>query len=76
MESFDYRHRKVTVNNADAQIEEDGTLRIICASRDPGIGNWIDTCGHTQGTALLRWSNASENPLPRARVIKLKELEQ
>ena len=75
MESFDYRHRKVTVNNADAVLEPDGSLKIVCAARDPAVGNWIDTCGHAQGTALLRWSHAKENPLPRARVVKLEELE-
>jgi hypothetical protein len=49
-------------------------VRIIAAARDPGIGNWLDTSGHSVGTALLRWAGASEHPLPRTRIVKLADL--
>ena len=74
MESLDYRFRQISVNKQSARLEPDGRLRIICAARDPGIGNWIDTCGHKEGTALLRWAGAHEHPLPQARIVKLEEL--
>lgn len=74
MESLDYRFRQISVNKHSARLEPDGSLRIICAARDPGVGNWIDTCGHKEGTALLRWAGASEYPLPSARIVKLEEL--
>jgi hypothetical protein len=75
MESLDYRFRQISVNKQSARLEPDGSLRIICAARDPGIGNWIDTCGHKEGTALLRWAGAHEHPLPQARIVKLEELQ-
>jgi hypothetical protein len=62
------------VNKHSARYEADGSIRIICAASDPGIGNWIDTSGHTEGTALLRWAGATEHPLPAARIVKLKDL--
>ena len=74
MESLDYRFAQVTVNKHSAKLEPDGSLRIIVSSRDPGVGNWIDTCGHREGTALLRWQDASENPIPETRVVKLEEV--
>jgi len=74
MESFDYRHRQITVNKHSAKLESDGSLRIICAARDPGVGNWIDSCGHVKGTALLRWQDADENPLPTTRIVKREEV--
>ena len=74
MESLDYRFRQITVNKHSARYEADGSIRIICAASDPGIGNWIDTSGHTEGTALLRWAGATEHPLPAARIVKLKDL--
>lgn len=74
MESLDYRFRQISVNKHSARLEPDGSVRIICSARDPGVGNWIDTCGHKEGTALLRWAGASEYPLPRARIVKLEEL--
>lgn len=74
MESLEYRFAQVTVNKHSARLEPDGSLRIIVAPRNPGIGNWIDTCGHSEGTALLRWQNATENPMPAARIVKLEEI--
>ncbi|MGB5076217.1 MAG: hypothetical protein WBO17_01900 [Sphingorhabdus sp.] len=75
MESLDYRFRRISVNKHSAKPEPDGTIRIICAAQDPGVANWIDTCGHTEGTALLRWGGATEHPLPRAWIVKLEELQ-
>ena len=74
MESLDYRFAQITVNKHSAKLETDGSLRIIVATNDPGVGNWIDTCGHSEGTALLRWSDASENPVPNTKVVKLEEI--
>jgi hypothetical protein len=71
MESLDAA-RKVTVNKHTATLD-DGRLTIVVAPRDPGWGNWIDTCGHTSGTALLRWLGADDHPIPECRVIDLKE---
>lgn len=78
MESLDYRFRQITVNKHSAKLEPDGSVKIICAARDPGpragTANWIDTSGHTEGTALLRWAGATEHPLPAARIVKLEDL--
>jgi hypothetical protein len=74
MESFDYRFREIWVNKHSARYQPDGSVRIVCAARDPGCDNWIDTCGHAEGTALLRWAGADEHPLPRTRVVKLEDL--
>jgi hypothetical protein len=74
MESLDYRFLPVTVNKHTARLEADGRLMIVVAAEDPGFGNWMDTAGHGEGTALLRWVGASEHPLPAARVVKLAEL--
>ena len=80
MESFDYRFRQITVNKHSAKTGPDGSVRIICAAHDPKLNtrsyNWIDTCGHREGTALLRWAGAHAHPLPTARLVKLTELEQ
>ena len=70
MESLDHAHR-VTVNKHTAVLGDDGTLTIVVADRDPGWGNWIDTTGHTSGTALLRWLGADHHPIPRCTVVPL-----
>jgi hypothetical protein len=74
MESLDHRGR-VTVNKRTARLDPDGRLTLVVADRDPGTGNWIDTCGHRCGTALLRWLGADTHPIPTCRVVSLTELE-
>ena len=73
MESLDH-DRRITVNKHPAALDPDGRLTVVVAERDPGAPNWIDTCGHESGTALLRWLGATRHPLPTCRVVKLEEL--
>ena len=61
MESLDHGHR-ITVNKHTAPAGRRRPLTIVVADPDPGVGNWIDTAGHTSGTALLRWLGADRAP--------------
>jgi hypothetical protein len=70
MESMDWE-RRITVNKHTARLDDDGRLVLVVADKDPGWGNWIDTSGHTNGTALLRWVGADRHPLPTCRVVDL-----
>ncbi|SDM13965.1 Protein of unknown function [Lentzea albidocapillata subsp. violacea] len=72
MESLDH-HRRITVNKHTASLSGD-RLTIVVAAEDPGAGNWIDTCGHSSGTALLRWLGAAVHPIPKCRVVPLEEV--
>lgn len=76
MESLDHR-RATTVNKHTAKLDGD-RLTIVVAAEDPGLnhgaGNWIDTCGHSSGTALLRWLGADRHPIPTCRVAPLDSL--
>lgn len=70
MESMDH-DRRITVNKHTARLGDDGRLTLVVAARDPGWGNWIDTTGHSSGTALLRWVGAEQHPLPTCRVVDI-----
>lgn len=74
MESLDYRYHRIDVNHAGAKYEPDGSIRLIVAARDPGIGNWIDTAGHEHGTMCLRWIRATTHPTPQTKVVQLVEI--
>lgn len=71
MESLDYRYHRIHVNGHGARLNDDGTLTLVIADRDPGFGNWIDTAGHDRGTMLLRWTGATDHPVPQTRIIRL-----
>ena len=71
MESLDYRHYQIAVNHHGATLEADGSVKLCVAAHDPGYGNWLDTCGHDQGTMCLRWVRAEAHPEPTTRLVKI-----
>jgi hypothetical protein len=74
MESLDYRYLPACWNKHTAKYNADGSVTFVIAARDPGVGNYMDTAGHTCGSMLLRWTRAKTYPLPRCRVVKLSTL--
>jgi hypothetical protein len=74
MESLDYRYSPISVNKFQARYEADGRVKIVVAARDIGIGNFIDTAGHSEGTMTMRWVHGKTHPLPNCKVVKLNEL--
>jgi hypothetical protein len=72
MESLDYRTRpNVWTNSKKARLDADGSLTLVISPKDLGFGTWIDTAGHLNGTALLRWINAETHPVPTAEIISI-----
>ena len=74
LESLDYRYYRIHLNPFTAQLRGDGSVRVVVAHSDPGVENWLDTCGHAQGTMCWRWVGAVDPPEPRTRVVRLAEL--
>jgi len=73
MESLDYRYFTICINKASAIYEPDGSVRVTVAHHDPGTPNWINTCGHNEGTMLWRWyrlAAGSEAVEPSCSIIK------
>ena len=75
MESLDYRYHTIHTNKRLARYEDDGSVRLVVAHRDPGLPNWLETAGHTSGTMCFRWIKASEHPEPGTRIVNMSELE-
>ena len=44
---------------------------MVVAHEDPGVPNWLDTCGHREGHLALRWVEAEHHPVPKAEVVDL-----
>ncbi len=71
MESLDYLHHRIHVNCHGAQRNEDGSVTIVIAHRDPGHANWLTTAGHRLGTSLFRLIGAQGAPARiETRVVK------
>ena len=54
---FDFPVRRPMV-----QLDSEGVFRAVISHTDPGVPNWLDTAGHTQGIRSLR----PTVPKPRA----------
>jgi hypothetical protein len=74
LESFDYRYFPVHLNKGTAHYNTDGSVRVVISKQAVNAENWLDTCGHNEGTLCLRWVRAVEHPQPQVRVIKLSDL--
>ena len=72
MESYEYRQRHVCTNDQLAARNADGSWTIVIAHRDPGLPNWLDTGGRSEGYALIRWVlPATLPPNPDCELIDL-----
>ena len=61
-ETNDYRYRHTGINGHTAVLEESGELIAVVAHEDPGVPNWLDPSGHTEGMIGRRWMFAASAP--------------
>jgi hypothetical protein len=73
-ESFDYTYRQSSLNGHQARLDADGKFRGVISQVDPGVPNWIDTAGHSEGMLTPRFLLADKPPEQSYRVVKLAEL--
>ena len=77
MESLDYASHQSSLNHRTAHVDADGRVRYVISLRDPGVQNWLDTAGWTEGSLCARWTYCSEYPSGiSARLVRLDELDE
>lgn len=60
--SLDYVNHQTSLNAHQAQVDPDGTIRLVVSERNPGVTNWIETVGHSRGYVQFRWQRV-DRPL-------------
>lgn len=73
-QSLDWVNRQSSLNGHQATISADGVFRAVISHRDPGIANWLDTTGATQGCITYRWNQADSNPVPTLELVPFNDL--
>ncbi|MCU0271952.1 MAG: hypothetical protein MUE34_01850 [Acidimicrobiales bacterium] len=63
-QSIDTRAHRSVLNHCGMVADADGVVRVVVAHRDPGVPNWLDAGGRTQGTVFWRFLLAEEQPGP------------
>ena len=68
-QSLDYASRQSSLNGHQAESDADGVFRGVIAHRDPGVPNWLDTTGYTEGSLAVRFLLAEAPPKPSLRAV-------
>jgi hypothetical protein len=63
--------RTTSCNGHQADVDDDGKVRVVVAHAEPGAPNWLDTEGQPIGMAVYRYVGARSKPQPTARVVPL-----
>ena len=63
-ETIHYGRHQSSLNAHQAAIDSDGILRVVISSHDPGVANWLDTAGHSNGAMILRCVRTETAPTP------------
>jgi len=74
MGSMDFLHRPVSYTPARTKVDEDGVVRLILAHRDPGLHNWLDTQGFSDGNLTYRNLMSQQPATFRTHLVKAAEL--
>jgi hypothetical protein len=52
-------------------LDSDGIYRFVIAHEDPGVPNWLDTTGYSEGLMSLRWAYPKSTPTVATKVVAL-----
>lgn len=74
LETIHYGRHQSSLNGHQAVIDPDGVFRAVLSATDPGVANWLDTAGHSNGTMLLRCVRTQTAPVPSSRVVKVDDV--
>jgi hypothetical protein len=73
-ETIHYGRHQSSLNAHQAAVDSDGLVRVVLCGRDPGVANWLDTAGHSNGAMILRCVRTETAPTPTARVVSVDEV--
>src|SRR5208282_5258705 len=68
-ETIHYGRHQSSLNAHQLAVDSDGLVRVVLCGEDPGVANWLDTAGHSNGPIILRCVRTKTAPTPGARVV-------
>jgi len=72
--ALEYVYRLSSTNGHYATLGSDGKFRAVIALEDPGVPNWLDPAGYTEGGIYGRWYDCDSEPVPSLTRVKLADL--
>ena len=74
LETINYGRHQSSLNGHQAVTDRDGMARFVLSESDPGVANWLDTAGHSNGAMLLRCVRTDSAPVPDTRVVPVADV--
>ena len=74
-QSLDWVNRQSSLNGHQAVVDPDGIFRAVICEPDPGVANWLDTTGATQGCITYRWNQANRAPVPTLTLVDFNDVD-
>ena len=73
-ETIHYGRHQSSLNAHQAAIDSDGKVRVVLCADDPGVANWLDTAGHSNGPIILRCVRTKTAPTPMTRLVPFDDI--
>jgi len=73
-ETIHYGRHQSSLNAHQAVQDSDGLVRVVLCDRDPGVANWLDTAGYSNGAIILRCVRTKTAPTPTTRVVQFDDI--
>ena len=73
-ETIHYGRHQSSLNAHQAVVDSDGLVRVVLCAQDPGVANWLDTAGFSNGPIILRCVRTETAPTPSVRVVPFDEI--
>ncbi len=73
-ETIHYGRHQSSLNAHQALVDSDGLVRVVLCGRDPGVANWLDTAGYSNGAMILRCVRTTTAPTPTTRVVTFDQI--
>ena len=74
--ALEFVYRQSHLNGHLAKVDSDGKFRAVVCAQDPGVANWLDTIGYTEGTIIGRWTACDSAPIPTLKRVKFTDIDQ
>jgi hypothetical protein len=73
-ETIHYGRHQSSLNAHQVAVDSDGLVRVVLCEGDPGVANWLDTAGHSNGPIILRCVRTKTAPTPTTRIVPFEQL--
>jgi len=73
-ETIHYGRHQSSLNAHQAMVDSDGMVRVVLCAEDPGVPNWLDTAGYSNGPIILRCVRTKTAPTPTTRVVPFDDI--